>query len=148
MEYLTTHDLVWINSTITGKVNSYNYTTLEAAMAGQYSYGESFDVPRQAANLLERLVAKSPFSEGNVRTALIGALSFLDANGYAVRVSDQEAADIVRSLVGGAISAYDAVCRISAPAEAPLGSTLTLRRLIGHECNHHKAALELLAAGD
>ena len=50
IEYLTTHDLVWINQTITGKVPSYDYVTLEAAMAGQYSYGESQNVAQQAAN--------------------------------------------------------------------------------------------------
>ena len=83
MEYLTTHDLVWINSTITGKVNAYNYVTLEAAMAGQYSYGDSHNVVPQAANLLDRLLCTRPFSEGNIRTAFIATLSFINANGYA-----------------------------------------------------------------
>ena len=29
MEYLTAHDLVWINEVVTGRVQPYNYVTLE-----------------------------------------------------------------------------------------------------------------------
>src|SRR5437763_11388685 len=101
MEYLTTHDLVWINSSITGDVNDYDYVTLEAAMAGQYSYGDSHNVPRQAANLLERLLCMRPFTRGNVRTAFIATLSFLNANAYATTVDDPTAAQLIRAVADG-----------------------------------------------
>ena len=115
MDYLTTHDLVWINNTLTGKVNPYDYVTLEAAMAGQYSYGQSHDVPGQAAIMLERLLSKRPFSEGNIRTAFIATLSFLNANGYATRVDDTEAAAIVRGVASGDKSSTQAVQELAAP---------------------------------
>ena len=148
MEYLTTHDLVWINSSITGKTNPYNYVTLEAAMAGQYSYGDSQDVLSQAANLLRRLLDSTPFAEGNVRTAFIATLSFLNANGYATKVDDAEASAIVRAVALGQQTAAQAVSELAAKAAEPLATTLTLRKLIAHECNHHVKGLTLLAEND
>lgn len=148
MEYLTIHDLVWINSSITGRVNLYNYVTLEAAMAGQYSYGDSHNVPSQAANLLERLLCTHPFAEGNVRTAFIATLSFLNANGYATRVVDSVATAMVAAVAVGRKSAAEAIAEMSAPAAEPLASTVTLRKLIAHEINQHLEALKLLAEND
>jgi prophage maintenance system killer protein len=148
MDYLTTHDLIWINSTVTGDVNAYNYVTLEAAMAGQYSYGDSHNIPAQAANLLDRLLCTRPFAVGNVRTALIATLSFLNANGYATRVDDAEAAAIITEVASSRIAAGQAIEALAAPAAEPLASTFTLRKLIAHECNHHATALTLLAEND
>jgi len=148
MEYLTTHDLVWINSSITGKVNPYNYVTLEAAMAGQYSYGDSNNVAAQAANMLDRLLCTHPFAEGNIRTAFIAALSFLNANGFATKTDDTAAAAIVTALAEGQKSAHEAVAELAVPAAEPIASTITLRKLISHEINHHLEALKLLAAND
>jgi death-on-curing protein len=148
MEYLTTHDLVWVNNIVTGKVLPYNYVTLEAAMAGQYSYGESRNVVEQAAKLLERLVRTRPFAEGNRRTAFISALTFLNANGYATRASDAEAVQTILEMEQGAITPAQAVDQIAAPASSPLPVGLTLRKLITHECNHHTEALRALSPGD
>ena len=148
MEYLTTHDLVWINSTITGNVNRYNYVTLEAAMAGQYSYGDSHNVQGQAAHLLERLLCTRPFSEGNSRTAFIATLSFLNANGFATRVDDASGAAIVRAVTRGEKLAASAIDELSAPAAEPLAAAVTLRKLISHEIGHHLEALTILAEND
>ncbi len=148
MDYLTTHDLVWINSSITGTVNPYNYVTLEAAAAGQYSYGDSNNVTGQAAILLDRILSTAPFSEGNVRTAFIATLSFLNANGYATVVDDHSAASVVRAVALGTKRAAEAISELASPAAVPLASTLTLRALISHECNHHLKGLELLAEND
>ena len=148
MEYLTTHDLVWINHTLTGKVNPYNYVTLEAAMAGQYRYGDSHDIMGQAGTLLRRLLDTKPFQDGNYRTAFIALLSFLNANGYATRLNDAEAALLLREVVTGRKTAADAVTELAAPAAGELPSRLTLRKLITHECNFHTAALQLLTEGD
>jgi prophage maintenance system killer protein len=148
MEYLTTHDLVWINSAITGRVNRYNYVTLEAAMAGQYSYGDSNNVLLQAANLLDRLLCTKPFAEGNVRTAFIATLSFLNGNGYATAVNDEGAAAIILAVAEGRKTAAQATAELAAPAAEPLATTLTLRKLIAHECNHHQKGLTLLAEND
>jgi death-on-curing family protein len=148
MEYLTTHDLVWINNIVTGKVQPYNYVTLEAAMAGQYSYGQSHDVVEQAGKLLERLLRKTPFALGNRRTALIATLTFLNANGYATRASDHDAIQVIQSVEQGVISASQATETLAAPAGNNLPIGVTLRKLIIHECNLHTEALQGLTSGD
>ncbi|HLK57771.1 MAG TPA: type II toxin-antitoxin system death-on-curing family toxin [Chthonomonadaceae bacterium] len=148
MEYLTTHDLVWINNIITGATQPYNYVTLEAAMAGQYSYIQSQDVPEQAANLLGRLLFRTPFQNGNLRTAFIATLTFLNANGYATTVSDAEAARIFLEAALGRTSPRATVDAIAAPADKALPPTVTLRKLIAYECNLHQEALKLLASGE
>jgi death-on-curing family protein len=148
MEYLTTHDLVWINTTITGSAEPYNYVTLEAAMAGQYSYGESRDVPAQAANLFSNLLFKAPFAAGNIRTALIAALTFLNANGFSIRVTDEEIASIVKAVAARKATPGQAIADLCAPSDKNDGGGATLRMLITHQCNSHIEALKLLAGGD
>ena len=148
MEYLTTHDLVWINNAVTGASQPYNYVTLEAAMAGQYSYGQSENVPVQAANLLGRLLFHAPFQKGNLGTAFIATLSFLNANGYATKAGDEEAAQIVLETALGRRTPEAAIEALGAPAEQPLSGAVTLRKLIAYECNLHVDALKILAAGD
>ncbi|HZP80850.1 MAG TPA: type II toxin-antitoxin system death-on-curing family toxin [Chthonomonadaceae bacterium] len=146
--YLTVHDLVWINTTVTGRVNPYDWVTLEAAMAAQYRYGESQDVPGQAASLLQSLLFKPPFASGNRRTAFIAALTFLNANGYATKVQDREAADIVLSVIRRERTPEQAIAELAAPSQQALPAGLTLRKLITHECNLHVEALKILAEGD
>ena len=145
MEYLTTHDLVWINHSITGKTNPYHYFNLEASMAGQYSYGDSLNVPNQAATLLERLLSKAPFEDGNMRTAFIAALTFLNANGFATKADDDASVEIIRSVAKGERTGAQAIAELASPAEQPLAGGISLRTLITHECNHHAVALKALA---
>ncbi len=148
MEYLTTHDLIWINEMVTGKVQPYNYVTLEACMAGQYSYGRSTEVVPQAATLLELLLGKSPFLEGNRRTAFLATLTFLNANGYATTVTDAQAVETLEKVAEGRLAALQAITDMAAPATHPLPGGITLRKLIMHECNLHTEALKALAAKD
>jgi death-on-curing family protein len=148
MEYLTTHDLVWVNNAVTGKVNGFDYVPLEAAMAGQYLYGNSRDVPAQAATLLERLLFRPPFSGGNRRTAFIATLTFLNANSYATKCSDAEAAQLVREVAQRQRTPRQAIAELAAPSDRPLPGGITLRKLIMHVCNRHAEALNLLAEGD
>lgn len=145
--YLTTHDLVWINTVVTGEPQPFDYVTLESVMAGQYSYGDSQNVPAQAGQMLRRFLQKRPFEEGNLRTALIATLTFLNANGYATIVKDDAAADILLAAAHGDIPPEQAIATISAPAQAALVG-VTLRQLITHECNLHVEALKILAEHD
>ena len=116
-------------------------------MAGQYSYGESRDIPGQAANLLSSLLFRAPFGSGNIRTALVATLTFLNANGYAIRVTDEVAAEIVKSASQGKITPQQAIADLCAPSDGgAIG--VTLRQLISLECNTHREALEMLAVGD
>lgn len=148
MHYLTTHDLVWVNRLVTGKIQPYNYVTLEAVMAGQYRYGASQNVPEQAAVLLDRLLFKAPFAEGNRRTALIALLAFLDANGYQVRVDDVEAARLLLTVVLGQQTSAEAVAALAAPAGEAHTDGVTLRKRIAHEFNAHTEAVRALTPGD
>jgi len=147
MEYLTNHDLFYVNQIVTGTVNTFNYFALEAASAGQYAYGESTDVPAQAATLLDRLLHKTPFMNGNRRTAYIATLTFLNANGYATTVDDEEAVRLVASVLARKTSPLEMVNALAAPAKESL-TAIPMRQLITHECNHHARALTLLADGD
>ena len=147
MEYLTNHDLFWVNQIVTGTVNTFNYFALEAACAGQYAYGASADVPAQAATLLDRLVNKAPFLTGNRRTAFIAMLTFLNANGYATIVDDDEAVRLMTAVAARTALPLDAVNALASPAKESL-TAIPMRQLITHECNHHARALALLALGD
>lgn len=144
IDYLTTHDIVWINHTVTGKVNRFDYIQLEAAMAAQYQYGDSRDVPVQAANFLQTLLSRPAFACGNLQTAFIATLTFLNANGYATRVGDADAAHLILEVANGQRLAPDAIAALAAPAENPI-SGIPLRALITHECNLHLEALKILA---
>jgi len=148
MQYLSVHDIAWINSTLAGKTLKFNFVSLEDAMAAQYSYGDSTDVERQAANLLSTLVTKRPFAYGNTRTGFIAVTTFLDGNGYALKVGDSEAAEIVRQVATGQKAAADAIGELAAPAESALRPGVSLRSLVTHIFNAHAEAINLLAAGD
>jgi death-on-curing protein len=147
LHYLTTHDLVWINNAVTGQVNPFDYIRLEAAMAAQYQYGYSKDVPAQAAFFLQQMLAKPPFAQGNLRAAFIATLSFLNINGYATKVTSAEAAQIVKAVVTRDLPPLEAIGQLAAPAQTPL-TGVTLRQLITHECNLHVDALRILTEGD
>src|SRR5688572_19158478 len=99
--YLSVHDIVWINATILGVTVPFDYEKLEAAMAAQYSYGDSTNVSLQAANVLASFILKPPFAAGNRRTAFVAVATFLNANGYALQADDKEAAAIVQRLDRG-----------------------------------------------
>ena len=45
MQYLSVYDIVWINTTLAGRALPFDYVNLEEAMAAQYSYGVSTNVP-------------------------------------------------------------------------------------------------------
>jgi len=142
--YLSTHDFVWINTTVTGEANPYDYMILEACMAGQYRYGDAEDILDHASPMFERLLLQKPFEEGNRRTALISLLTFLNFNGYATAVSDVEAARLTLAVENEEMTAAQAVAAIAAPAKDGGITGISLRQLVAHECNHHMDALKIL----
>jgi death on curing protein len=148
MQYLSVHDLVWINNTVTGKTLAFDYEKLEAAMAAQYSYGDSTHVTLQAANLLASLLFGSPFEYGNRRTAYVAVTTFLNANGYATPVEDEEAARLIHSVAAREITPARAIEALSQKADIGLRPGVTLRALVAHICNEHGAALTALTEGD
>jgi death-on-curing family protein len=148
LNYLSVHDFVWINSTITGKTVPFDYESLEASMAAQYSYGESNDALGQAANMLETMLTKRPFESGNVRTAFIATVTFLTANKYELQLHDKEAVDILKRTSRGELPASAAVTALFRPSDLGLRSDSALRALVTYICNEHSEALQLLTEGD
>jgi len=147
MHYLSVHDIVWINQVVTGETLAFDYEKLEEAMAAQYSYGDSTRVLAQAAQLLRTMLTKPAFEAGNRRTALAAVAAFLGANGHAVSTSNLEAAEAVRAVAEGRLSAQEAVERLAGGApDMPPGTPL--RTLVAHICNQYGEALRILAEGD
>jgi death-on-curing protein len=148
MHYLSVHDLVWINTIVTGKTLVFDYERLEAVMAAQYGYGQSTNVPSQAASLLETALKKRPFAYGNLRVAFVALVTFLNANGYSVEVDDRRAAQIISSVSKEELSASQAIAEIASPTEQRLKPGTTLRQLVSFICNRHAEALKLLKEED
>ncbi len=148
LHYLAVHDLVWINTTITGMTLPFDYEKLEACMAAQYNYGESLDVPGQAANFLSTFLRKRPFAFGNVRTGFIATVAFLTANQYALTADDARAAEIVRAVDSGAMTPEDGIAAVAQPTDVGLRPGVTLRALVTHLCNERAGTLKLLFEGD
>lgn len=148
MHYLSVHDLVWINATLTGTTPQYDFQKLEACMAAQYSYGQSTNVPLQAANFLETALTKAAFTTANRRTAFIAVASFLNANGYSLKVDDVKAADIIRRVAQQSLPPTQAIAELASEAQTTLRPGVALRQLVTHICNEHTAALQHLAQDD
>lgn len=144
MRYLTTHDIAFINSLVTGKIQPPNYITLESAMAAQYSYGPGDEIANRASILLRRLVTTPSFVSGNSRTALIATLSFLSANGYKITVTDEEVVGAIQSFTSQKISAIEAVRQLGLEADQALSIPVGLRELIKNECIQHSSAIQNL----
>lgn len=148
MQYLSVHDLVWINNTLVGETVPFDYETLEQAMAAQYSYGKSTDAPAQAANLLHVFLTRKPFSRGTRRTAYIATIAFLKANGFELIADDESAPHIVRAVAESSMSAVDAISALSKPGGGITGQDVTLRVLVTKLCNEHQGVLDALTEGD
>ena len=148
LEYLSVHDIVWISATITGETVAFDYEKLEAAMAAQYSYGDSTDVQNQAANFLASFVLKPPFAYGNLRSAFVAVTTFLNANGFSLQVGDVEAANVVRAVSRGEMTAAEAIGKLAKPSQIALRPGVTLRSLVTYICNEHRETLTLLREAD
>ena len=70
----------------------------QATFAGEDLYP---DLWSKAAALMHSLVLNHPFVDGNKRVALTAAGVFLDLNGYRMTATNQEAVELVLSLIAG-----------------------------------------------
>ncbi len=99
LNYLTVQDVLFLNLKLTGTPQSFEYEKLEEATFYQYAPGQSTDLAKQGARFLTGFVKMQPFSSGNEATAFAGLVVFLEANGKALRLSDDEAAGWVAALL-------------------------------------------------
>lgn len=74
---------------------------LEAVLArprNVWAYGEEPDLPELAAALAGALLRDHPFVDGNKRTALMAAYTFLAINGHELDAPEAEAVAVFRAL--------------------------------------------------
>jgi death on curing protein len=72
-----------------------------AQFGGQFLNGDLFEM---AAALHISLVLNHPFLDGNKRTALLAALTFLDLNGLPIERPNQLLEDVTRQVAEGTMS--------------------------------------------
>lgn len=82
--------MLWLNLQVTQSVQHYRFADLEEATFYQYQYGQSTDVPKQAARFLSGFLEKAPFAEGNELTAAVAFHAYLALNGYTTQVVDAD----------------------------------------------------------
>jgi death on curing protein len=88
---------------------------LESAIGrpAAHAHYERADLATQAAVLAQGIAESQSFLDGNKRLALVAMLTFLEVNGYCVRVSDRELADWIIGLSAD-LAAEDVARRIRA----------------------------------
>ncbi len=145
MRYLTNHDLVWINYTVTGRKYPFSYAALEAAMAAQYTYLSNQSPVDLASALMRKLITDSPFAQGNRRTAFVAAMVFLEANGFSTH---DDALLMSKTLLAiepaGSDSKQD--LEVVKPSEnSHFPHTSSLREIVSHVCTRYSDALRVMA---
>ncbi|GIV05114.1 MAG: hypothetical protein KatS3mg016_0689 [Fimbriimonadales bacterium] len=141
--YLTLQDLIWINSEVTKSPQPYSYDRLEEATYYQYSYRQSRDVLLQAARFLWGYLKYRPFARGNLATALIATLVFLQINGYETRLPVEHAAEWIEQVALRRKHPLDAIRQIAAPAIAGKRPE-PLRERAHHLIEQYESALHQL----
>ena len=91
LHYLTVQDILWINSQVTGKINSFNFAKLEEATFYQYAYGDSNHLLVQAARFATGFLKMNPLDGGNEATTFVALLTFLKINGMSIELTDANA---------------------------------------------------------
>ncbi|GIV10600.1 MAG: hypothetical protein KatS3mg020_0091 [Fimbriimonadales bacterium] len=141
--YLTLQDLIWINHEVVKSPQPYSYDRLEEATYYQYSSRQSRDVPLQAARFLWGYLKYRPFARGNLATALIATLAFLQINGYETRLPAEHAAEWIEQVALRRKHPLDAIRQIVAPA-LPGTQPEALRELTHHLIEQYEDALHHL----
>jgi prophage maintenance system killer protein len=111
--YLTVQDILWIHQKVYKPGGQFVYTKLEEATYLQYSYGNSTNIFKQAANLLVKFPKIAPFTEANVPTSFVAFGAFLRMNGYTLNLPDNEAAAWVKRAQEGSIDASSALEKLA-----------------------------------
>lgn len=110
MQYLTVHDLIWLNSQVNRKAVPYRFMDLEGAIGYQYSYQQQTDPLHRIGRFLEAMLTMKPFDEGNEKTALVATVCLLRANGYETK---DAAGDWLPRVARGEASGVEAIRAIA-----------------------------------
>lgn len=131
MRYLTVHDVIWINTAVTGSPQRYDFDRLENAVYNQYAYGQSRDVLAQGARLLARLLRDRPFEQGSELTALVATMVFLRLNGYTLQMGADEVQSVLAQLTQGQLRAIELISQRAQPIAS---ADDALRHVVAQVC--------------
>lgn len=144
MRYLTVHDVIWINTAVTGSPQRYHFDRLENAVYSQYSYGQSQEVLTQAARMFRRLLQDKPFEQGNELTALVATMVFLRLNGYTLQIGADEVQSMLAQVAQGQMHAGQFVSQRAQPVAPADG---TLREITAQVCQQLHLPMKAVLAG-
>ena len=114
MIYLSLAELLYVAERTLGlDYAARDYGLLEAAVARSQAtvFGKDAypDLDGKAAALLHSLASNHPLVDGNKRLAWLATVVFLDLNNREVRLSDDDAFDLVMDVASGAASDLDEI---------------------------------------
>lgn len=85
-------------------------TLLQSALASPqhlYAYAKTPDIHALAASYAHGIAKNHPYMDGNKRTALVAAYTFLRLNGAQLKASEVSATQIMLALAAGEVSEND-----------------------------------------
>jgi prophage maintenance system killer protein len=146
---LTNQDLVWLNTTITGVTQAYDYFAVESAIAGQYSYGINDNTLLAAATAYQRTMMALPFTHGNRRTGFTAMASFLAANGWQLTRDTASLVSALALLENHSTSATAVLGNVVEPvtSENSLSSS-GMRQVVAWCMKRHEQVIKILADKD
>lgn len=90
MHTLTVQDVLWINLTITKRVNGYRFADLEEATYYQYAYGQASSLTSQAERFFRGFILKRPIDAGVEATAFVALVTYLRLNDADLSIDDAD----------------------------------------------------------
>lgn len=110
VEYLITEDLLGLVRRVgIGPVRDFGLIEAAVARPRSSAFGQDAypTLALKAAALLQSLVRNHALVDGNERMGWLATVVFLDLNGHAVRLSDDDAFELVMAVAGGRIELQD-----------------------------------------
>jgi death on curing protein len=131
MRYITLSELIYINGTVlkkrdiaTGKQQIRDVQLLEAAVQrpAASAFGEDAypTLQKKVAALLHSVARNHPFTDGNKRTATVGAVFMLRVNGERVVWQQEEALEVIVAMAEGRRTLDQLADWLPLEADAPL----------------------------
>ncbi len=115
MIYLTLEDVLHVAQRVLGQVVVRDVGLLDAAVgrpqASAFGVDAYRDIHEKAAALLQSIAQNHALVDGNERVALAAVLGFYGMNGFQVRMSNDEAYDLMMAVATGELSEIPLIAR-------------------------------------
>ncbi len=149
MRCLTNHDLVWLNTTVTGGLQDYDYFAVEGAVAGQFLYGVNNNTLLVAATSYQRVMMALPFTRGNRRTGFTAMAWFLAVNGLQLTGDTASLVSALALLENHSTSAAAVLGSVVEPVTSGHNLSVSGMRQVAAWCmKRHEQVLKILADKD